>query len=461
MSGAAPLRTAAVVARTPHRAIATIAIVLGTFTSVLSSTILNVPLHDIARDLRVPISEATLLVTGALIAFATLLPLGGWAGTRFGRRNTYCAAIAAIGAAGLVAALSHDLVTLVAMRIIQGAAAAAIVPSVMTMLSDLYEPERRAFALSAWAMANSLGQALGPPLGGVLASAFTWRATFVPSPVIAAITLVAALAYVPRDTPRPEPLAWRGALALTAGAFLLQTAFIAIPQLGVASPVVAALAVAGALAVVVFTRSIQREPAPFVSPRAFGEPSYRDACIAVLAVTIALGAALLAVPLELIAQRGFSTGAAGFVSFALPLAMAICAPLSSGFVRRFGTTNTTRAGLVALAGGTAALACVVALRGPIAAMGVSLLAVGAAIALAYTSTAVGATATEAGRYGAGIGLYNLLRIAGTALGAALVAAVLRYEPGGYAAAFALCACVAVAGLLATFARTRSLRITPP
>lgn len=440
--------------QTRHRALATISIVLGTFTSVLSSTILNVPLHDIARDLGVPISSATLLITGSAIAFATLLPLGGWAGNRFGRRNAYCVAIAAIGIAGLVAALAHDLATLVAMRIVQGAAAAAIVPNVMTVLADLYEPERRPLALSAWAMANSLGQALGPPLGGVLATAFSWRATFVPSPVIAAITLIAALLYVPRDRGAGVSLEWRGALGLTAGAFLLQTAFTAIPQLGPRSPIVVALAAGGIVALAVFARAIRTQRTPFVSPRAFGEPSYLTACAAIVAVTIAFGASLLAVPLYLIQARGLTTDVAGFVSFALPVAMAICAPLTSGLVKRYGAVASTRAALAALGAGSGAVALIVARQGPIAALCLFLLLIGASIALSYTSTAVGATSTEAARYGAGVGLYNLLRIAGTALGAALVAIVLHAEPGAYARIFTICALLAAGGLVATAALAR-------
>ncbi|HEX3550294.1 MAG TPA: hypothetical protein VHT53_07965, partial [Candidatus Elarobacter sp.] len=152
------------------------------------------------------------------------------------------------------------------------------------------------------------------------------------------------------------------------------------------------------------------------------------------------------------------TDVAGFVSFALPLAMAICAPLTSGLVRRAGTLGATRIALVALGAGTGGIAVIVAYRGPLVPLGACLLLVGGAVAIAYTSTAVGATATAAGRFGAGIGLYNLLRIAGTAIGAALVAIVLRYDPGGFTAIFAICAGITAAGLLGTYAPERAARV---
>jgi MFS family permease len=421
----------AIATETRHRGLATFSIVLGTFTSVLSSTILNVPLHDIARDLRVPVAEATLLITASAIAFATLLPLGGWLGNRFGRRRAYCAAIAAMGLAGLVAAFATSFPVLVAMRIVQGAASAAVVPNVMTVLSDLYEPERRPLALSQWAMANSLAQALGPPLGGVLATVFTWRSTFVPSPVIAAFTLAAALRYVPRDPARRAVLEWRGALGLTAGALFLQVAFTAIPQLGAGSPVVIGLAIAGLVAIALFAHAIRTYPEPFVSPRAFVQPSYIASCVSVFATTIAFGAALIAVPLELIEVRRFSTSAAGFVSFLLPLAMAVSAPLTSGVVKAVGPIASLRASLVTLALGCGGIGFVVARQGPLALLGIGLALVGAAVAGGYTASAVAATASAEGRHGAGVGLYNLVRISGTAVGAALVAIILHGDPAAF------------------------------
>jgi MFS family permease len=432
-----------------HRGLATVSIVGGTFTSVLASTILNVPLHDIARDLGVSISDATLLITTSSIAFASLLPIGGWLGNRFGRRNVYCIAVGSLGIAGFIGIFAHDLATLVAVRIVQGAAAACIVPLVMTLLADFYERERRALALSVWAMANSLGQALGPPLGGVLATALTWRATFAPAPLIALLTCAATLRFIPADPGRAVPLEWRGALGLTLGALFLQTAFTAIPQLGIRSPVVALLALAGALALLDFSRTIRRVEDPFVDPRAFRERSYLLSCAGVFSATLAFGSILLAIPLYLIQARQFTTAAAGFMSFALPLAMAAFAPLTSVVVKRFGEVAALRASLAGLFAGTAGLGFLTSRSGSIYELGGFLLLIGVAVALNYTSTAVAATQTAAGRYGAGVGLYNSTRIAGSAAGAALVAIVLRGDPAAFAEIFVIGAAVLVCALIAT------------
>jgi predicted MFS family arabinose efflux permease len=198
--------------------------------SVLAGTILNVPIAAIARDLHVTIAAASLLITTQAVTFATLLPLADWVGNRFGRRNVYCIVIAVYGVSALAAVFAPNLALLVALRIVQGAAAAAIVPLVMTLLSELYDPGERPLALSAWATANSAGQACGPPLGGLLTSLFGWRSIFVPTIVIAIFACAGALRYLPADAPRRMPLEWRGAGSLTLGALFLLLAFIALPR---------------------------------------------------------------------------------------------------------------------------------------------------------------------------------------------------------------------------------------
>lgn len=439
----------ALISAGPARLLATLAIVSGTFVSVLGTTILNVPISDIASDLHVSIADITLLITAQAIAFASCLPLGGWVGNRFGRKNVYCIAVATMGIAGLIAMFGQNLPTLVAMRIIQGLSSASIVSLVMTLLSDLYEPERRPLALSMWAVANSLGQAMGPPLGGLLAVTFGWRAIFAPAPLIAAFAFAAAIRYLPSEPARESKLEWRGALSLTGGALMLLVGVSAIPHYGLASPFVLGFALAGIVSLGIFAHSIVTTDHPFVSPQAFREPTYVASCIGVLSATVCLGAALLAIPLYLERSLGFSTDKTGYITLALPLAMALVAPLTSFVVKRFGPVRAVQGGLLVLGVASAAIAFITANRLGFIPLIPFLLALGAAVAAHYTGGAVGTTQTAAGRYGAGIGLFNLMRIAGTAIGPALVGTILERDSGAYAAIFIDTGAVAAAALVWT------------
>ncbi|HEV8020381.1 MAG TPA: MFS transporter [Candidatus Lustribacter sp.] len=434
---------------TSGRTIATVAIVSGTFLSVLSSTILYVPIADIARDLHVTIAAASLVITAQAITFATLLPLGDWTGSRFGRRKVYCIVIAMYGVAGIAGALAPNLPVLIAVRIFQGVSAAAIVPLVMSLLAELYGPAERPFALSAWAMANSLGQALGPPLGGILTAVYGWRSTFLPAAIIAVWACYAAWRYLPADVPSRQPLEWRGAGTLTVAALFLLTAFTLVPQLGPHSPLPLLIALAGCASAAGFVWAIRRTDQPFVSPQAFREPSYLMACIGVFGATVALSVALVAIPLYLRQSLSLPVAAAGFITLTMPLAMALTAPFSSVLVRRFGSRVSIQLGLIALAVATAALTFVVNAHLGVIALLPAMILIGAAVAAQYTAGATGATQTTAGRFGAGIGFFNLLRIAGAAAGPALVAMVLEGDVSAYATTFGISCAVVLAGLAAT------------
>jgi MFS family permease len=446
---------------TSGRTIATVAIVSGTFLSVLSSTILYVPIADIARDLHVTIAAASLVISTQAITFATLLPLGDWTGSRFGRRKVYCIVIAMYGVAGIAGALAPNLPVLIAVRIFQGVSAAAIVPLVMSLLSELYDPADRPLALSAWAMANSAGQALGPPLGGILTGVFGWRSTFLPAAIIAVWACYAAWRYLPADVPRRDPLEWRGAGTLTLAALFLLTAFTAVPQLGPHSPLPALIALAGCVSLAGFIWAIRRTDHPFVSPRAFREPSYVMACIGVFGATVALSVALVAIPLYLRQSLLLPVAAAGFITLTMPLAMALIAPFSSVLVRRFGSRVTIQLGLIALAAASAVLALELNAHLGAIALLPAMIVIGAAVAAQYTAGATGATETAAGRFGAGIGFFNLLRIAGAAAGPALVAMVLQRDETAYATTFGIACAVVLAGLAATLVVNRPQLIAKP
>ncbi len=429
--------------------------------SVLGSTILNVPIPAIAHDLQVSIADASLLITTQAITFATFLPLGDWIGNRFGRRNVYCAVIATYGISAAAAIFAPNLGVLIAIRIVQGAASSAIVPLVMTLLSELYDPSQRPLALSAWAMANSAGQACGPPLGGLLTSAFGWRSIFAPIAIIAVLACAGTLRYIPPDHPRTLPLEWRGAGTLTLAALFLLSAFTALPQLGIRSPIPALLLLAGCACAVTFVHFIRTTEHPFVSPQAFREPSYRTSCIGVFAATICFSAALLATPLYLTQVLGESLANAGFFTLTLPLSMALIAPYSSLVVRRYGSGRTMQLGLIALGLGSASIAFTVIERLGILTLLPAMILMGASLATQYTAGAVGSTHTSAGRAGAGIGFFNLLRIAGAALGPALTALVLQHDATAYAEVFTIGCGVVLVALLATVASEAGQVIAKP
>lgn len=424
----------------------------GTFLGTVNNNIVNVPLRDILGDLAVPLSRGVLVVVAFSLTFAVLMPLTGWLGDRLGRRRVFLAACLGLAAGACGASLAPTLPVLVGFRMLQGAATAAVLPTVMGLISDLFDESRRGRAMSLWAAMNGLGQAVGPPLGGAMADWLTWRSMFLPIIPLALVAFAATLRLVPAAPSRAVSLDRSGALTLTFGATLAIAAVTAVPQ-GLPAYVAPALGAGATVLLVAFVRGVRRTPHPFVSPQLARDRAYVRSSLAVFAQMFCLGATILGVPLQL-TQQGMSTTATGLIIFALPVVMSVWAPIAGYLTDAQSPRAVIRIGLLVLAASELLLAGGLATghgRGPF--LVAVLVLIGTGIALVQTPAATGATRSPSGRVGAGLGLFNLVRFSGSALGAAVVAIVVEVS-GSFALLFAACAAAALLGLAGTFAGAR-------
>jgi len=425
-------------------------LLLGTFTGTVANTIVNVPLTMILRDLGASISAGTLIVIGFTLPFAVLLPVSGWLGDRCGPRRAFVTAMVVLGLASAGAGLAGDLTTLVAMRVVQGVATAAMLPAVMALIASLFGGDRRGRALGLWAAANGVGQAAGPTLGGGLATWFGWHAVFWPVVPLGVAAAALAIRFVPAGRGRHVPLDWRGATLLTLAAGLGLGATSAAAMLGAASPVVWSGCLAAFLAAAAYVASSRGRPDAFLPPRLLLEARYLRSCLSVLAQMFCLGATLLAVPVYLTTERHTGTLYAGAVLLSLPVMMSVLGPVTGVLMERLSPRAVLRGGLAILIAGQVLVAVVLASSGTVPWLLTALALTGTGVAFVQTPAATGATRSDAGRRGAGLGLFNLLRFGGSALGAAWVGAVLDQAPA-FGVVFAVSAATAALGLLSSFA----------
>lgn len=424
------------------------ALLAGTLVGTLSNNIINVPLPQILSDFDASLEDGALLAVGFLLTFSAAMPLAGYIGDRYGRRRVYCGALlgTAICAAG--AATAPTLEILVVWRALGGVAAAAFAPAVMGLIAWLFGAHRRARAVGAWATVNGLGQAIGPTLGGFVAEHWGWRWVFVPMIPIALIGLAGTLRWIPIFPGRRMTLDVPGAIALTLGSAGVVLGLSMFGQAGVPTSV-AGIALAVSIVVLVgFVVHCLRADVPFVDVRLLVESRFARSAAAAFAQMFCLGAALLAVPLRLHAT-GASTATGGAILFALPAVMAVLAPVVGRTVDRVGARRILRAGLVVLLVGQIALAVVLSADEPRLWLVATVLAItGAGIAAVQTPAAAGSTRSPAGERGTGLGVFNLIRFGGSAVGAAWVTVALGSWTVG--PLFAVCAVVVCAGFAASF-----------
>lgn len=439
--------------------LALVSLLLGTFCGTLNNNIVNVPLKSIMTDLSVPLSLGALIVIGFNSTFAVLMPLTGWLGDRLGQRRVFLGAVITLALGAVGASLAGSLSTLLLFRMIQGAATAAILPTVMSLISQIFHGSGRARAMGLWAAANGLGQAVGPPVGGLLAHWSGWRAIFLPAVPLLLLAWAGALRWVPATRPTRAPLDRRGALLLTVGSALLITAASAVPHTGVRSPWVMFAALAGCLALIGFWVGIRQSARPFIQPEALTERSFVAAGTVAFAQMFVLGSVLLAVPLYLVTARGLSTFSAGLLVFSLPAAMTALAPVAGVASERYGTTPCLRAGILTVAIGAGALAVFLASTASTPWLVFDLVVLGSGVAFVQTPAATATSRAKAGRVGPGLGLFNLLRFAGSALGAAWISIALTAQLT-FGWALVGSTMVAVLGLAAALVTSRPGKSAP-
>lgn len=394
----------------------------------LSSTIITAPINRIAADLGASAREIVFAVSAFTLAMVVFAPLAGWLCERFGARRVLATALVVMVLAGIGAGLSPQLWVLVLMRALQGIACSAVPPAVQQTLAAFWS-HRRARVMAAWASAIGVGQALGPPLGGLVTDLAGWRAVFVTHAALSGLLAVLLVAFVPAARRGRPPMHVVGMLSLVLGVGGLVGGLTWAGQ-GGAALTATAVSLAGAGVLAVHVRIARRNPRALVDPRLLVEKRYLRSTASAGTVMACLGVMIVATPLFLGREFGMTPSQIGLVTLALASSMALSAPLSSRLGDRITPRRVLHVGLLGLVVGPVGMA--VALSAPTRSVAV----VGAVVLLTLTGCAIGAVQavaafgvmrSPAAVHGAALGIHNMMRFAGLAVGYAWVS--LSYPTG--------------------------------
>jgi len=364
-----------------------LAIGLGTMLAPLSSTMIAVALPRILEDFQVGGAASAWLVTAYLVAMAALQPIAGALGDRFGRRRLMLAGLGWFGVVSLGAAAAPSFVILAACRIQQGIAGAIALPNGTAVVRDALPAERRARGFSLIGAFAGIAAAGGPPLGGVLVGSAGWRAMFLANVPIVLGSLLLAWLYVP---------GLRAAGLAPAGDDVLGE------------------------------RARRRGWLPRLQNRSV----YAAACAGVCFSNLAFYVTLLAVPLLLAAQPGWSSAQTGAVLSVLLAASLVCTPLGGYLADRLGRRWPAVGGQLVATIGLATLAIVPRAAGtggtlPLPLLIATLALAGAGLGVAgpgMQTAAIEAAGPEDA--GAAAGLYSTSRYLGSITGSAALAALM-------------------------------------
>ncbi len=340
------------------RAIA-IVVITGAMMSILDTTIVNVALESLARDLHAPLSTIQWVSTGYLLALATVIPLTGWAAERFGSKRVWMTVVAGFVATSALCGLAWSAESLIAFRVLQGLAGGMIMPIGMITLAQAAGPGRMGHVMSIVGVPMLLAPVLGPVIGGLLVSHASWRWIFFVNLPVGVLGLVLASRLLPggrapgRSGEGPVRLDVRGLLMLSPGIALIVYGLSEIASKGgVGAPQALVPLVAGLLLVVAFTRRAWTHDFPLVDVRLMRTGGFAAAAATVLLVGAAFFGGMLLLPLYYQIDRGLSALQAGLLLAPQGLGAAIAMRYSGRATDRIGGGWVVVTGLLILAVGT-------------------------------------------------------------------------------------------------------------
>ncbi len=187
------------------RWLATAAALSAFFTSIFTSSIVNVAIPHVMGAFGVGQIEAQYLSTSFLATNITGLLASSWAVAKFGQRRTFMFVLVAFSGAGIACFFAPTLELLVAGRICQGFAAGLLQPLVMMVLFQVFPPEQRGLAMGMFSMGVAVALGLGPSVGGIAIDVFGWRAIFlVPVPICIGAAIL-GLFHLPPEQAKTHP----------------------------------------------------------------------------------------------------------------------------------------------------------------------------------------------------------------------------------------------------------------
>jgi EmrB/QacA subfamily drug resistance transporter len=199
-------------------------VILAAFIVVLDNSVLYVAIPTILRDFHTTLPSLQWVVTGYALTFASLLIIGGRLGDVYGHRRIFIVGAALFGVGSFIASISNGVPELIlGEAVIEGIGASLMLPATLAILSSTFQGRERGTAFAAWGATAGLGAALGPVVGGILTTDYSWRWAFRINVIVAPIAIIGALVFIRAEVPDKQHLKVDvpGALLVASGMFLL------------------------------------------------------------------------------------------------------------------------------------------------------------------------------------------------------------------------------------------------
>ena len=402
-------------------------VIVGSIMSILDTTIVNVALDTLRRELHSSISQIQWVVTGYMLALAAVIPITGWAARRFGAKRVYLVSLMLFTAGSVLCGLAGSTTELVLFRVVQGLGGGMLLPIGQLMMADAAGPKRMGRVMSIVAVPAMLAPILGPALGGLIVDNVSWRWIFFVNVPIGVIAVIAALRILPAgERGNAGTLDVRGLLLMATGLPLLTYGLAEIGTTGrfdatkVVVPCLAGLALIGA-----FVIHALRVRNPLLDLRLYRRATFASASLTMFCLGAALFGSMILLPLYWQGIRFESVLDTGLLTAPQGVGMALVMPLAGKLSDRWGGGPIALFGVVVTAVASIPFARIGA-HTSIEWLSAAMLVRGAGIGFAFMPAMAAAFASlERSELSHATPQLNVLQRVGGSIGTAVLAVVLQ------------------------------------
>ncbi|CAM5608085.1 MFS transporter [Streptomyces xanthochromogenes] len=355
----------------------------------MDTTILNVAFPSLVSDLQPSSVQQLWIIDVYALALSGLLVTAGALGDRWGRKRLLLTGFAIFALASLMAVFATAAWQVIGARALLGVGGAAIMPSTLSILRDVFTDAReRALAYAVWAAVFGGGMALGPVVGGLLVEQNGWQSAFLINIPVALVIIAFGAWILPESRqPREGRWDWWGVGQSVVGMLALAGGIKQLGKGGPADPVAWVLLVVAAVALTAFVRRQLRLAHPLFHVRLFTNRSFSIAAASIFLGMIALGSALFLVTQWFQYGQGYSPLEAGVRLLPAPLGLVVTSLVTPVLMHRLPIRHVIGGGLLLMTAGLA-LPWLFQQSGPLAYPGV-------AVALGVLGCGVGIATTAA------------------------------------------------------------------
>ncbi|HEX3558105.1 MAG TPA: MFS transporter [Pyrinomonadaceae bacterium] len=315
------------------------ATIMGSSITFIDSTVVNVALPVLQRELGTDIVGAQWIVEAYQILLSALILVGGSLGDRWGRKRVFSAGLVLFAFASAGCGLAQTIAQLIAARAVQGVGAAMLVPGSLAIISASFSKADRGRAIGTWSGFTAISAGIGPVLGGWLVEHVSWRWIFFINLPLAALVLLIAYRHVPesRDESAGERVDILGAAMATLGLGGVVYGLLESGERGFDDLRMGASLAAGAVLLILFVIVERRRGQRAMMPLAlFRSPTFAGANLLTFFLYGALGGLMFFLPFNLIQVQGYSATAAGAALLPFVLTMFLLSRWAGGLVQRYG-----------------------------------------------------------------------------------------------------------------------------